>query len=129
VTASHPPCPPPPAQIAAYVSLLGVDLAASFLLNYGGAEMYLPRDPDAASPVAALLGEAKARALGKAADRLPRRVPLAKPWLAGYLRSRGARVPDIARTLRVSDVAVRGYLRKLDEAAADRQRASDGRRF
>lgn len=112
MTLPKPPAPKPPAHVEPYVHVLGTDGAVEFLLTFGGGELYLPREPRPDSPVVALLGKTRARALGQAAARLPKRVPTAKPWLAAVLRSRGLSVTEIARKLHASDVAVRGWLRK-----------------
>ena len=75
----------PPAQAEAYVSVLGVDGAIAFLLAFGGTEIYLARNPQARSRVAALVGRDKAEALAVACEGLPRRVPLCKPSLVNRL--------------------------------------------
>ncbi|TCP43357.1 helix-turn-helix domain-containing protein [Rhodovulum marinum] len=100
--------PKPPAHAAPYVDILGSALAVRFLLTFGGAELYMAERPTERSRVVQLVGVDLARALG-AAD-LPRRVPLAKPWLAACLAYEGQTVADIARTLHMSDTAVRKCL-------------------
>lgn len=105
--------PRPPAHIAPYVEALGVDTAVKFLLHFGGAELYIPRDPKGGSEVAQVLGLDAARALAALADRahLPRRVPTAKPWLACTLKvTEGLSHAKIARRLHASDVAVRRWI-------------------
>lgn len=104
-------CPKPTAQVEPYVEVLGLDLAVAFLLSFGGSEVYLPRTSGEASEVTALIGPENTARLAAISHRLPRRVPLAKPWLAAVLSWRGQSASRIARTLRVSDVAVRGWLR------------------
>jgi hypothetical protein len=112
--------PRPPAHIEAYVRILGVDGAIEFLLTFGGAELYLATSPKGRSRLAKQVGIEKATALAEASEHLPRRVPTAKPWIAQVWRHRGRSVADIARTLHVSDVAVRGWVRKQVETD-DRQ--------
>lgn len=104
------PMPRPTAQVADYVDVLGADLAVQFLLRFGGAEMYIPADPKGKSALQDLLGYDKLKELA-GRPRLQRRVPLAKQWLAAMLDWQGHSKADIARTLRVSDVAVRRWLR------------------
>ena len=104
------PMPRPTAQVADYVDVLGADLAVLFLLRFGGAELYLATDPKGKSAVEALLGYHKLKELA-ARPRLQRRVPLAKQWLAAMLDWQGHSKAEIARTLRVSDVAVNRWLR------------------
>lgn len=110
------PCPRPTAQIEAFVQVLGEDLAAAFLLRFGGAELILSENPREDGALAALVGLDNARALGQLL-RVPRRIPLAKPWLTGYLRSRGYPLAEIARTLHVSDVSIRRWLKQAEERA------------
>ena len=109
-------CPPPPAQIAGFVQVLGVDLTAAFLLRFGGAELALSENPREDSQLAALVGLDNARALAQLL-RIPRRIPLAKPWLAGYLRAQGHSIAETARRLHVSDVSVRRWIRQAEDRA------------
>lgn len=102
--------PRPPAHIQPYVEALGVDSTVEFLMAFGGAELSLrvnPRD----GRLVALLGREKAMELAAIAGHLPRRIPLAKPWLAQQLHEKGLSVAEIARKLHVSDVSVRSYLK------------------
>lgn len=103
--------PPPPAHIETYVDILGVEGTVDFLLTFGGAELALSTDP-ARGRLARHVGRERAAQLAAHAGHLPRRVPLAKPWIAQVLRSQGLPVSQIARRLHVSDVAVRGYLKR-----------------
>lgn len=105
-------CPEPPAHIDAYVQVLGVDLAVEFLMTFGGAQLYIAPNPKKRSRLAGLIGLEKARALARVSDNLPARVPTAKPWIASVMHSKGLPVSEIARTLHVSDVSVRSWLRK-----------------
>ena len=122
--------PRPPAHVEPYVRILGLDGAITFLMHFGGGELYLPRTPGAASPGEPLLGAEAARALGQAADRLPKRVPTAKPWIASVWRARGLSVTEIARRLHVSDVAVRRWFKQpAIRAALDPKPGRDPRQF
>ncbi|WP_243642050.1 DNA-binding domain-containing protein [Rhodovulum steppense] len=102
--------PRAPALIAPYVDILGSALAVHFLLTFGGADLYMAAHPTERARVVQLVGVDLARALGAA--ELPRRVPLAKPWLAACLAHEGCPVADIARTLHASDTAVRSWLKR-----------------
>lgn len=105
--------PPPPAQIEAIVRALGPEDAVTYLMEFGGAELYVARTPGTRSRVVALLGREKAEALAHAAENSPswpRRVPLAKGWLAQVLRARGLPNAEIARKLRMSEDTVRRHL-------------------
>ena len=63
---------------------------------------------------------------------IQRRIPLAKGWLAAHFYAEGWSVARFARTLRISDVAVRGYLRREAEnrerLRADAERIERSRR-
>lgn len=108
----------PPAQVQPYVKVLGVDGAIEFLLTFGGAELYMSSKP-ARSRLVDLVGRDKAAQLAKASEALPRRVPLAKPYIAAVLRhEKGLSVADVARKLHTSDTAVRRWLAKPDRSAA-----------
>lgn len=111
------PMPRPTAQVAAYVDALGAETAVTFLLTYGGADLYISDDPKGRSSHERLVGYDKAKALAAVAHRLPKRVPLAKKWLAQMLNWQGLSTAMIARTLRSSDVSVRKWL-KPDEGRA-----------
>lgn len=103
--------PRPPAHIAAYVEVLGPDMAVEFLLSFGGAELYLPANPRGRSKVEALVGAENVKALQARAGELSARVPTAKPWIAQVFASKGLPVAEIARKLHTTDVTVRKYLR------------------
>ncbi|GIT85427.1 helix-turn-helix domain-containing protein [Roseobacter sp. OBYS 0001] len=100
----------PPANVKPYVDILGEDLAVEFLLNFGGAELYMPTNPGGGSRVAKFVGLEKARALAEASTSLKARVPTPRRWIAQALRSKGLPVAEIARRLHVSDVTVRKYI-------------------
>lgn len=102
--------PRPPAQLAPYVEVLGVSDAIRFLLEFGGAELYIAPSPKGQSRLVQLIGLERAEALGRRADRLPRRVPLGKPWIAAVWAAQGLPCAEIARRLHVSDVTVRRWL-------------------
>ncbi|MFN3938714.1 MAG: helix-turn-helix domain-containing protein [Gemmobacter sp.] len=102
--------PRPPAQVEPYVRVLGTDLAIEFLLEFGGAELSVNQRPQPRGRLARLVGIERARALGAVAGDLPRRVPLAKPWIAAVWRTRGLPVAEIARRLHASYVSVRRWL-------------------
>ena len=102
--------PRPPAHVQPYVDALGAATAVEFFLHFGGAELYIARDPKGGSALAEVLGMPAARALSALAERtiLPRRVPIPKTWLAQYLKIiAGLPHAEIARRLHWSDVSVR----------------------
>lgn len=105
------PMPRPTAQVEPYVKALGAELAVTFLLHYGGAELYIRSRPNAETEYAQVIGLDGARALAEHADKMQRRVPLAKGWLIAMLDWQAYTVPEIARKLRVSDVSVRKALK------------------
>ncbi|MGV8987632.1 MAG: helix-turn-helix domain-containing protein [Cypionkella sp.] len=102
--------PRPPAHVAPYVEALGAATAVQFFLHFGGAELYIPRNPKGGSELADVLGMPAALALSALAERtmLPRRVPIPKAWLARYLKvTAGLSHAEIARKLHWTDVSVR----------------------
>lgn len=101
-----------PALIEPFVRILGVDDTITFLMTFGGAEIYMPRSPKSRSRLVEVLGREKAEALAAEAEVtvLPRRVPLAKVWIAQVHHARGLPVAEIARRLHTTDVTVRKYL-------------------
>lgn len=103
--------PIPPAQIAPFVQVLGIDGAIRFILAYGGAELVISANPRDGNDLVEMFGRDAVQALA-ALTGMPRRIPLVKPWLAAYFHAEGLSIAQIARKLRVSDVAVRNYLRK-----------------
>ena len=106
-----PRLPRVPAQLQAYVDVLGIDGTVAFLLEFGGAEIYLTTAPKSRSRVVKLVGREKAIALARLQDRLQARVPLVKPWIAAVMFARGLSKAEIARRLHVTDVTVRNWLK------------------
>ena len=90
----------------------GYELAMDFLLTFGGAGLSVSPAPNGSSQYEALIGPDKAKQLGAQAHRLAREVPLAKRWLTAMLHWQGRSKADIARTLRISQVSVRKWLRE-----------------
>jgi hypothetical protein len=120
-----------PVQIAPFVDVLGIDGAIEFLLEFGGAELKFARNPRETSQLSQLVGIDNARALGVAAARLPRRIPLAKRWLAMQLKSQGLSIAEIARKLRVQDKTASAFLKGkgYGPTVEERQQRSDDRQL
>lgn len=111
--------PRPPAHVQPYVDALGAEVAVRFFLRFGGADLYIPRDPKGGSDLAQELGMAAAKALSALATRttLPRRVPIPKAWIARYLKdTAGLHRAEIARRLHASDTAVDRWLADGEQA-------------
>lgn len=113
------PLPEPPAHVAPFVEAVGAEAAVALLLRFGGAEMHVAGRPRKRSRLVAAVGPEAAARLAAVAHRLPRRWPLAKPWLACCLHAQGLPVAEIARRLHASDVAVRGYLKRDGRSGRD----------
>jgi hypothetical protein len=112
-TAIARPMPRPTAQAEPYVDILGPELTMQFLLQFGGAELYLSADPKGRSAVETLLGYHKAKELAaRPSLTMQRRIPLAKRWLAAMMNWQGHSTAHIARTLRVTDASVRKWLKE-----------------
>lgn len=107
------PMPQPTAQVEPFHEVLGPEMTAAFLLQFGGAERHFAADPKGRSAVERLIRTDKAKALAESRNRaMQKRVPLAKQWLARMLHWQGHSGADIARTLRATDVSVRGWLKE-----------------
>lgn len=98
--------------------VLGLEGAVAFLLTFGGAEIYIARNPQGRGRVEAAIGRDAAMRLADASASLPRRIPLCKPWVARVLKARGApgeNIPlptaEIARRMHTSEVSVRKWLK------------------
>lgn len=104
--------PRPTAQVQPFVDALGVEGAVTFLLAFGGSELYLPLDPRPTSKLVEVMGMDGARALGAMAQRVmvQSRIPTAKPWLARVMRAKGLPNAEIARRLHVADFTVRRWI-------------------
>lgn len=110
-----------PAHVQTYVQILGEDLAVDFLLKFGGAPLYLAKDPKRAEYVeligverAALLADV----LGAGTHVKP---PLAKPWIIHKLAERGLARKQIARLVHMDESSVR----RIFAAERDRQAQLD----
>ncbi len=110
--------PRPPAHVARYVEALGRDRAILFLLEFGGAELYIASSPKGRSRLVGVIGMDGAAALAAIVHLLPKRVPTAKPWIAQVMRTQGMNVAAIARLLHVSDVSVRKWLKRMPTGGA-----------
>lgn len=110
-TALARPMPQPTAQVRPYVEALGPDLAVLFLIELGGAEVYLSVSPKGKSRAEALVGsERLAKLASHPALQIKHRVPLANEWLARMLHWQGRGTAEIARQLRLTDTTVRRYI-------------------
>lgn len=110
------PMPKPTAQVEPFFEVLGPELTVAFLLQFGGSPVSYSRNPQGRSEVEKLIGPEKTRKLAESTNRaLQQRVPLAHRWLAKMLHWQGHSYAYIARTLRVTDVSVRGWLRRKDD--------------
>lgn len=115
--------PVPPAHIAPFVEVLGDEVALTFFLTFGGAELVYSITPRR-SRLVEVIGADAARALAEH-DRqrgLPRRVPLANAWCAQLQFEKGLSVAEIARRMHASDVTVRRWLKQ-----GNNHRATDPR--
>jgi hypothetical protein len=103
--------PPMPDNVRVYVDAIGVDATITFILHFGGSEVFMSHGPSR-SELVVVLGQDAAQALADvhAMRGLPARVPVARKWLAQVLFAKGLSKNEIARRIRVSDVMVRSYL-------------------
>ena len=120
---------PPPSHIEPFVSTLGTDLAITFLLRFGGAELYLTASPKGKSALAQEFGLEAAIKIAEAAAHLPRRMPLAKEWVAAVWSHRGLSDAEIARRLHVTDVTVRAWRKKAPRRGQKKPNKHDTRQL
>lgn len=104
------PDPKIPAHIERYVDVLGPEDAVRFLLKFGGTDLYIPARPQSGSPLVQLLGRHKAEALGLAMGPARVKLPVAKPFIAKFMKAKNVSTAEIARTLHTTDVTVRKWL-------------------
>ena len=100
-----------PAHLQPYIDVLGEELGIHFLLAFGGGYAYLSENPQARSPVALLVGRDKAVALAKSIGSGSLRIPIGKPFIAQYFRSKGWTINAIAQKLHAQDTTVRGWVK------------------
>ncbi len=115
MTDSPPLAGPVPANLRAFVEVLGDDLVIPFFLRFGGGPLYLSERPGGKGALEDLVGADRVRAL---AERFGKghlyRVPINRPWLARRMKADGWSVLAIAREMHVTDVTVRSWLRGRD---------------
>jgi DNA-directed RNA polymerase specialized sigma24 family protein len=96
--------------------VLGPELTATFLITFGGAELYLSADPRGRSALQALAGYDKAKALAAhPAMQMVQRIPLARKWLVQMMAWQGLPHAEIARRARVATSTVRRYVNEAAE--------------
>lgn len=100
--------PPMPENVRVYADAIGVDATITFILHFGGSEVFMSRSP-ARSELVAVLGQDAAQALADvhAMRGLPARVPLAHRWVVTALTAKGLSKNEIARKMRKSVTWVR----------------------
>lgn len=112
--------PRPPAHVEPYVAALGAERAVRFLLAFGGADLYIAKDPKGAAMAVDVIGLDGLRALAEIRDSLQARVPTAKPWIAKYLHTvEGLSKADICRRLHASMPTVTRWLEGSGRAWVD----------
>jgi hypothetical protein len=109
------PLPRTPADLEPIVEALGQEVAVRFLMRFGGAELRLPDRPRGKSQVEAEIGFDAYLRLCEQRDRIQKRIPLGRRWIAKIMRSEGASVAEIARRIGTTDVTVRKWLKPQGE--------------
>nr|WP_278437068.1 transposase family protein [Brucella anthropi] len=110
----------PPAQIAVFVDVLGLELTIEFLLAFGGSPIQLSARPQAGSLLSEILSLEQISALAKKTGGGWHRVPTCKPFLCSYFSAKNMSVSAIARKLHITDTTVRSMIRR----EADRMQLS-----
>lgn len=98
-----------PAHLSVFVEVLGLEGAIEFLLEFGGARIYIAQRKTGNSLLKKSLGADKTHALWLQRDRIPARIPVGRVWIAQVWLARGMTVAEVARKLHVTDVTVRKY--------------------
>ncbi|MCV9966352.1 hypothetical protein OIU34_31245 [Pararhizobium sp. BT-229] len=102
------------AALRPYVDCIGIDLAAKLFQALGGSNVYIPghSDNNRSHSLVRVIGAEAVQALATTFRDAGRtvRLPLANVFLARYFRSQDLTTNEIARVIRVSDVAVRAAL-------------------
>jgi hypothetical protein len=98
--------PPPPAELAHLVRLIGADAMLRLIEARGGTRLYVPQVPDDASPIAADIGLEAARALAREYGGETIKVPTCKVWRARVYHARGLSYAKIARRLGCTESTV-----------------------
>lgn len=98
-----------PAHVLPYVDVLGIDGAFDFLMAFGGADTYFSVSPREDNRVVQAIGRDRAIALARHLQNRPnmQMVPVAKPFLAKVMKSRGMAIAEIARQLHVDKKTAR----------------------
>lgn len=117
--------PRTPIQVKAYVDVLGHDGAIEFLLRFGGADIYLSRNPTSRSQVVEAIGREQAIALAAHPELQDGPVPLAKPWIAKVWYAQGLSKSEIARKMHVSRVTARRFLAAEEPAPAPKAQSDN----
>jgi hypothetical protein len=102
-----------PPSLQPLVDILGLDLAIELVETAGGMRLYIPRAPDPEGTLAGKVGPVAAAMLAEAmpGDRLD--VPVARAFMARYLRDRrGMSIGAIAGLLKVHERSVYRLLQK-----------------
>lgn len=90
----------------------GPAVAVSFLIMFGGSQLYFPNNPGGRSAAEALIGADRLRALGQRMRDHKAEVPMPRSWLIRALHAEGLNVRQICRTLKTTSRNVQATLRK-----------------
>ena len=105
-----------PAAVIPYVEVFGLSGAVRFILHFGGAQLYIPSNPNGRGQLEDMFGKEAVRALSEKMNDagmhdMTHRVPLANRWIAILADRSGHPAAEIARQLRVTDVSVRNWVK------------------
>ena len=98
------------AHLCQFAEAIGIDGTVELIAHFGGADLYIGRNPRPDSDLYKVLGKELSRQLGEALGGAHYRIPTGKPMIARFLRSKGMRLAHIARRLSLTDVTIRKYL-------------------
>jgi len=109
--------PPPTAECARLVQLLGAEAALALIECEGGTRFYVPKTVSPDDPMATMLGLPAARALAEAYGGSAYKVPQAREWRILIYRQRGLSYSEIARKLVCSQSMIWRVLNAHEQTA------------
>jgi hypothetical protein len=99
------------AHVEPFVNALGMQDACTFLLAFGGTEVYLSDRPRGNGMIARSVGTVILEKLSNSdLPKGPISVPMGNAFIVRYLRSQGMGLSEIARKARLTTASVQNYL-------------------
>lgn len=110
------PLPPPTAEVAHLVKLIGAEATLALVERWGGTRLYVPDQAHPRADLWAVVGADAARYLSERYGREQIDVPVARQWRILVYRGQGMSHAKIARATGSSERNVRRVLARAAEA-------------